>query len=56
MKSFIVQAGMDKDNLKEILHSTLKHDGNAEEFDVGWKEGSLVSRASFDASFVWYQC
>lgn len=50
MKSFIVLAGMDKDNLKEILHASLKHDGNAEVFDVGWREGGeggLVRRSSF---------
>jgi hypothetical protein len=46
MKNFVVYGGMDKNNLKEILHASLKHDGTAETFDVGWREAGEADLVS----------
>lgn len=46
MKTFVVYAGMDKNNLKEILHASLKHDGTGETFAVGWREAGEAELVS----------
>ena len=46
MKNFVVYGGMDKNNLKQILHASLKHDGSSETFDVGWREAGEAELVS----------